>query len=109
MIASGIRSYAALVTGHSTGLWATFTSWLWLHLGINGTGPWYGFWSGFGSDMTEFVVFGTPLVLWYRHMECQEPTCHWPGARVTVEENGHQYRRCKKHHEARHADAGSNP
>lgn len=61
-------------------------------LGLNNlSGPVYGFWSGFGSDITEFAILGT-LVGIYRHHKCA--TCfrigHYP-----VEET--PYKTCHKH------------
>ena len=36
-----------------------FGHWLQVHTGtINESGPYYGFWSGFGSDLEEFGVLG---------------------------------------------------
>jgi hypothetical protein len=33
--------------------------WLQLHTGtVNESGPYYGFWSGFGSDLEEFGILG---------------------------------------------------
>lgn len=31
----------------------------------NGTGSWYLFWSGFGSDISEFAILGY-LINWYK-------------------------------------------
>jgi hypothetical protein len=34
--------------------------WLAVHTGtVNEPGPYYGFWSGFGSDIAEFGIIGT--------------------------------------------------
>lgn len=30
--------------------------WLYWHFGVNGSGPWYGFWSGAGSDIGELTI-----------------------------------------------------
>jgi hypothetical protein len=36
-----------------------FRHWLQVHTGtINEPGPYYGFWSGFGSDLEEFAILG---------------------------------------------------
>jgi len=67
-------------------------------LGVtNLSGRWYGFWSGFGSDLGEFAIFGGLIAAYRRH------TCHvdhprfcWrPGTHPVA---GTPYRACKKHH-----------
>jgi hypothetical protein len=38
-----------------------FGHWLEVHTGtVNEPGPYYGFWSGFGSDLEEFGILGDP-------------------------------------------------
>lgn len=76
--------------------------WLWVHLGIPGSGPWYGFWSGFGSDLGEVTLVGF-FVAGLHYFNCHEYGCWRIGSRVTVEDNGHHFRRCKKHHDERHS------
>lgn len=49
--------------------------WLWWHFGISGAGPWYGFWSGFGSDISELTLVG----ILYRTIICHEMGCWRPG------------------------------
>lgn len=58
----------------------------------------YNFWSGFGSDIAEFAI----LIAAWRLVNCHEPGCWRIGTKVTVEENGHHYRRCAKCHRKRH-------
>jgi len=56
-------------------------------LGIDTTaGPWYAFWSGFGSDLGELAIVG---VVW-NHLNCHEAGC-WRIAR-----HAHAGR-CRKH------------
>lgn len=46
--------------------------WIWIahFLGLdNGSGPWYLFWSGFGSDFGEITVVGA-IVAIFRHKNC---------------------------------------
>lgn len=38
--------------------------------GVNNTGPWYNFWSGFAGDLT---IFGAIFALYYKH------NCHVKG------------------------------
>lgn len=55
----------------------------------NTSGTWYGFWSGFGSDLMEFTVLG----VLYRKLNCHEPGC-W---RIGLHHHKHLVL-CKKHH-----------
>jgi hypothetical protein len=49
--------------------------WIEVHTGtVNEPGPYYGFWSGFGSDLGEYTIAGgivTGLVQTYRRNKCQ--------------------------------------
>ena len=53
--------------------------WLEVHTGtVNEPGPYYGFWSGFGSDLTEFAIIGTIATAAYqlfKKYNCHEPGC----------------------------------
>ncbi len=69
-------------------------NWLYVHLGIAGSGPWYGFWSGFGSDVGEIAIIGGLLTL-VRHHNCHVRRC-WRIKRHPVE--GTPYVTCRKHH-----------
>jgi hypothetical protein len=60
----------------------------------NLSGPFYGFWSGVGSDITELGLFGA-LVAHYRGKTCHVDRC-WRLGRHPVGE----YRVCRKHHPA---------
>ncbi len=57
----------------------------------NLSGPFYGFWSGFGSDLTEFALLGTLIGL-YRQHKCQ--AC-WRVGHYSVD--GTPYKTCHKH------------
>ena len=59
----------------------------------------YNFWSGFGSDIAELAIIGG---VW-KMVNCHEAGCWRLGTKITMEENGHHYRRCNKHHAQRHA------
>lgn len=59
----------------------------------------YNFWSGFGSDIAELAIIGGVWKL----VNCHEPGCWRVGTKITMEDNGHHYRRCNKHHIQRHA------
>src|SRR5260370_15978222 len=56
-----------------------FGHWLQVHTGtINEPGPYYGFWSGFGSDIEEFGILGAVGAGIYQLVKkynCHEPGC----------------------------------
>src|ERR1700756_3954781 len=56
--------------------------WLAVHTGtVNEPGPYYGFWSGFGSDIAEFSILGaigTGVYQLVKKVNCHEPGC-WRG------------------------------
>ena len=60
----------------------------------NTTGVWYGFWSGFGSDLGEIAILGA-LISLYRKHNCHVRHC-WRIARHDVA--GTQWKTCRKHH-----------
>jgi hypothetical protein len=70
--------------------------WVEVHTGtVNEAGPYYGFWSGFGSDLGEVTLITAVLASvfsFYRSHECHNEPCHWPAHHTT--KNGH--RLCKK-------------
>lgn len=65
-------------------------NWLYHYTGSQGSGPWYGFYSGFGANFGELLVFGAVLAF-YRQHKCAscfrigvhklpdtgQRTCHW--------------------------------
>ena len=70
--------------------------WLWIevHTGtVNESGPYYGFWSGFGSDIGEVTLL-TGMFIGLRHINCQEKGCWRIGHNV----EGSPTRACHKHH-----------
>src|SRR6201987_2605319 len=76
-----------------------FGHWLQVHTGtVNEPGPYYGFWSGFGSDLEEFGILGAggatiyPLV---RKFNCHEPGCWRVGNPPAA---GGQFNLCYRHH-----------
>jgi hypothetical protein len=63
-------------------------------LGIDDTsGPWYGFWSGFGSDLTEFALIGVLLGTIRAH-NCEVHHCWRLGRHTTAAGT----KVCRKHH-----------
>jgi hypothetical protein len=77
------------------GVWHTFYfHWFEVHTGtVNESGPYYGFWSGFGSDIGEGTLFVGILAIW-RHHNCHVKGCARLGRRV----DGTPYVACPKHH-----------
>jgi hypothetical protein len=68
--------------------------WFEVHTGtVNESGPYYGFWSGFGSDIGEATLV-VGLVAVYRHHNCHVKGCAHLGRRV----DGTPYVACPKHH-----------
>ena len=73
--------------------------WLEVHLGVvNEPGPYYGFWSGFGSDIAEFGILGAIGAGVYQLV--RRYNCHYPGCwRVGVHPAaGGQFLLCYRHH-----------
>ncbi len=69
--------------------------WLAVHTGtVNESGPYYGFWSGFGSDLGEVALIGA-LITGFKHVNCHVKGCPRIG-HYTVE--GTPYKVCRKHH-----------
>ena len=68
--------------------------WLAVHTGtVNEPGPYYGFWSGFGSDLGEIAIVGGLFTVVRRH-NCEVHKC-WRIGRHTTDA-GHRV--CRKHH-----------
>lgn len=66
--------------------------WLAVHTGtVNEGGPFYGFWSGFGSDLGEVTIIGGMIGL-YRSHNCHNAGC-WRISHHTTPEG---YKLCKK-------------
>ena len=67
--------------------------WFESHTGIDkGSGPWYSFWSGFGSDLGEVTIFAGAIAIW-RHHSCHVRGCMRVGRSVA----GTTYIACPKH------------
>jgi hypothetical protein len=73
--------------------------WLQVHTGtVNEPGPYYGFWSGFGSDLEEFGILGAIAAGIYslvRKFNCHEPGCWRLGNHPAA---GGQFNLCYRHH-----------
>jgi hypothetical protein len=76
-----------------------FGHWLQVHTGtVNEPGPYYGFWSGFGSDLEEFGILGAVGAGIYslvKKYNCHEPGCWRVGNHPAA---GGQFNLCYRHH-----------
>ena len=76
-----------------------FGHWLQVHTGtVNEPGPYYGFRSGFGSDLEEFGILGAIGVGIYhlvKKYNCHEPGCWRIGNHATADG---QFNLCYRHH-----------
>jgi hypothetical protein len=73
--------------------------WLAIHTGtVNEPGPYYAFWSGFGSDLTELGVIGaigTGVYQVVKKYNCHQPGCWRVGNHPAA---GGQFYLCYHHH-----------
>jgi hypothetical protein len=77
------------------------THWLTHILGLdNLSGPWYGFWSGFGANFGELAIVGGLVTIVRRH-NCEVHKCWRLGRHVTAA--GHHV--CRIHHPDGHLTA----
>lgn len=76
-------------------IWHLIQHWLAVHTGtVNEPGDYYGFWSGFGSDIGEVAIVGGLLSI-YRHHNCHVQGClRLSRAPVT----GTPWKTCWRHH-----------
>jgi hypothetical protein len=91
----------ALVVG--VGVWVAnarnVDSWVSVHAGLTDlTGPYYGFWSGIGSDLAELTLVGAVATGAYqlvRKYNCHQPGCWRVGNHPAA---GGQFYLCWRHH-----------
>ncbi len=83
-----------------------FGYWLQVHTGtVNESGPYYGFWSGFGSDLGEYAIISSILGGVYH--AARKSNCHAHGCwRIGGYPATGGYKVCKKHH---HEVSGYHP
>ena len=69
--------------------------WTAIHIGsVNESGPFYGFWSGFGSDISEFAI-AVGIYTGVRKVNCHSRRCWRIGHHPLA---GTPYHLCKLHH-----------
>lgn len=73
-------------------------TWLLHILGIDSeSSRWYAWWSGAGSDLGEFALFGAAVAFYRRHTcHVDDPRFCWRWAAHPVA--GTPFRACRKHH-----------
>lgn len=73
--------------------------WIEVHTGtVNEPGPYYGFFSGFGSDLGEYAILTAVahgVYLHWSHINCHEPRCLWVG-KYPAADGAFKY--CHRHH-----------
>jgi hypothetical protein len=79
--------------------WYPLQHWLAIHTGTeNEPGVYYGFFSGFGSDLGEITLVGAALTV-YKRYSCHTWWCPRPGQHdFTDAETGITYKLCKRCH-----------
>jgi len=95
--------FAACAVVVGLGIWLQHARlaghWFQVHTGIvNEPGPYYGFWSGFGSDLEEFGILGAIGAAIYslvRKYNCHEPGCWRIGNHPAADG---QFHLCYRHH-----------
>jgi hypothetical protein len=69
--------------------------WTAIHIGsVNESGPFYGFWSGFGSDISEFAI-AVGIYTGVRKVNCHSARCWRIGHHPL---DGTPYHLCRVHH-----------
>jgi len=73
--------------------------WLQFHTGtINEPGPYYGFFSGFGSDLAEVTIIGGLIAIYKKH-NCHQRWCWRLGHHALTDPiTGMTYNLCRRHH-----------
>jgi hypothetical protein len=78
--------------------WADSAHWFLRYTGADAeSGTWYGFWSGFGGAIPDFLILGSIITV-YRHHNCHVKGCLRLGKPV----EGTPYLACPVHHPAHH-------
>lgn len=76
--------------------WTDSAHWFLRYTGADQeSGTWYGFWSGFGGSIPDFLILGS-IVTVYRHHNCHVKGCLRLGKPV----DGTPYLACPVHHPA---------
>jgi hypothetical protein len=84
--------------------WADSATWFMKYTGSvnSSSSSWYGFWSGFGGSIPDFLILGSIITV-YRHHNCHVKGCIRLGKPV----EGTPYLACPVHHPAHQGDKRS--
>lgn len=75
--------------------------WLMHYTGLdNLSGPWYGFFSGIGSDLGEWSI-PVGIIIYLRHHNCAYKPC-WRLGRHSIKIKGEMHMVCRHHHRDGH-------
>jgi hypothetical protein len=94
-----VLALAVLVGTH----WTDSAQWFLKYTGADlESGTWYGFWSGFGGAIPDFLILGSIITV-YRHHNCHVKGCLRLGKPV----EGTPYLACPLHHPAHEGSSRS--
>lgn len=94
-----VIAFLALVIAY----WTDSAHWFLRYTGADAeAGTWYGFWSGFGGAIPDFLILGS-IVTIYRHHNCHVKGCLRLGKAV----EGTPYLACPVHHPDHEGDKRS--
>lgn len=82
--------------------WTDSAQWFLRYTGTENGTTWYGFWSGFGGSIPDFLILGSIITV-YRHHNCHVKGCVRLGKPV----EGTPYLACPIHHPAHQGDKRS--
>jgi hypothetical protein len=92
----GLSLLAAIFLVFVVLFWTDSAHWFLRYTGADAeTGTWYGFWSGFGGAIPDFLILGSIITV-YRHHNCHVKGCLRLGKPV----EGTPYLACPMHHPA---------
>lgn len=84
-----------VLVGLVVAYWSDSAHWFLRYTGTEGGNTWYGFWSGFGGSIPDFLILGSIITV-YRHHNCHVKGCLRLGKPV----DGTPYLACPIHHPA---------
>jgi hypothetical protein len=99
----GLLFVVAIVLIFAIAFWTDSAHWFLRYTGADAeSGTWYGFWSGFGGAIPDFLILGSIITV-YRHHNCHVKGCLRLGKPV----EGTPYLACPAHHPAHEGDKRS--
>jgi hypothetical protein len=102
-LSAGIALVLTIVLVVVVLFWTDSAHWFLRYTGADAeAGTWYGFWSGFGGAIPDFLILGSIITV-YRHHNCHVKGCLRLGKPV----EGTPYVACPIHHPAHEGDRRS--